>query len=102
MLLYLLEFCREKKIRNLIIDAFGAISLLPEQHHQWLDESFNSKFVVETEVDRIFMIVPESLVTSISVNRYYNSIRMNDYNIKVFKMKKLKEALTILETIQNP
>ena len=96
MLYFLLDFCVENKVRNLIIDAFGAISILPEKHHLWLDETFNREFTDRTDVDTIYLIIPESLVTSISVNKYYDSIKRNDRNITVIKLKKLQEALNIL------
>lgn len=97
MLYYMLDFCIEHKVRNLIIDAFGAISILPEKHHLWLSETYNREFTDKTDVDTIFLIIPESLVTSISVNKYYESIKRNDRNITVIKLKKLHEALNILQ-----
>lgn len=96
MLYFLLDYCVENKVRNLIIDAFGAISILPEKHHVWLSEKFNREFTNKTNVDTIFLIIPESLVTSISVNKYYESIKRNDRNITVIKLKKLQEAFNIL------
>ncbi len=96
MLYFLMDFCVENKARNLIIDAFGAISILPEKHHAWLVENFNREFTDKTNVDTIFLIVPESLVTSISVNKYYESIKRNDRNITVIKLKKLQQAFNIL------
>jgi hypothetical protein len=62
-----------------------------------LGEKFNREFTDKTEVDTIFLIVPESLVTSISVNKYYESIKRNNRNISVIKLKNLKEALNILK-----
>lgn len=101
MLYFMLDFCVEHKARNLIIDAFGAISILPEKHHLWLGEKFNREFTEHTAVDTIFLIIPESLVTSISVNKYYDSIKRNDRNITVIKLKKLQEALNILSLKMN-
>jgi len=102
MLYFLLDFCVENKVSNLIIDAFGAISILPEKHHLWLSDTYNSEFTDKTGVDTIFLIVPESLVTSISVNKYYDSIKRNDRNIMVIKLKKLDEALNILRQKMKP
>ena len=90
--LFLLEFCKTKVIANLIIDAFGAISLLPESHHTWLDKEFNVRFSKETGIKYIFIIVPESLVTSISINKFHESIKRNRQNIVVIKMKSAGEA----------
>jgi hypothetical protein len=104
MLYFMMDFCVKNHVKNLIIDAFGAISILPEKHHVWLGESFNREFTDKTEVDTIFLIVPESLVTSISVNKYYDSIKRNDQNISVIKLKNLSEALNILKrkASENP
>jgi hypothetical protein len=97
MLYFMMDFCVKKKAKNLVIDAFGAVSILPDEHHIWLGEKFNREFTDKTEVDSIFLIVPESLVTSISVNKYYESIKRNDRNISVIKLKNLQEALNILK-----
>jgi hypothetical protein len=97
MLYFMMDYCVKNKAKNLIIDAFGAISLLPESHHDWLDREFNREFVNKTDVDQIFLIIPESLVTSISVNKYYDSIKRNDFNISVYKMKSLKEVISMLK-----
>jgi hypothetical protein len=102
MLYFMLYFCVENKVRNLIIDAFGAISILPEKHHLWLGEKFNQEFTDKTEIDTIFLIVPESLVTSISVNKYYESIKRNDRNVTVIKLKKLQDAFNILKLKMEP
>ena len=96
MLYFMLDFSVENKVKNLIIDAFGAISILPEKHHLWLEDKFNREFTDKTEVDTIFLIIPASLVTSISVNKYYDSIKRNDRNITVIKLKSLEEAINIL------
>lgn len=96
MLYFMMDFCIDHQVKNLIIDAFGAISILPEKHHIWLGEKFNRQFTDTTEVETIFLIIPESLVTSISVNKYYDSIKRNDRNITVIKLKNLQEAINIL------
>ncbi len=101
LLYYMMDYCAKNKVKHLIIDAFGAISLLPEKHHLWLEEEFNSEFVAKTEVDTIILIIPESLVTSISVNKYYDSIKKNDYNIEVLKLKNLEEATNMLKAKMN-
>lgn len=93
----MMNFCMDNGVKNLIIDAFSAISLLPETHHQWLDREFNREFTYHTDVKQVFLIVPESLVTSISVNKYYDSIKKNDRNISVYKMKNLEEVIRYLE-----
>lgn len=95
---FLLDFCRSKNIRHLIIDAFGAISLLPEEHHLWLENEFNSHFGKDTLVENIFVIIPESLVTSISINKFHDSIKKNKRNIKVIKMKTAEEAYQWIDT----
>ena len=101
MLYFMMDFCEENAVKNLIIDAFGAISILPEKHHLWLGEKFNRQFTEKTAVDTVFLIIPESLVTSISVNKYYDSIKRNDRNITVIKLKNLKEAVNILKIKMN-
>ena len=93
---YLLEYCVDKKVKNLIVDAFGAISLLPEGHHEWLERDFNSIFGEKTKIEKIITIIPESLVTSISINKFYESIKMNRRNILVLKLKSMKEAFNYL------
>ena len=98
---FLLDFCRLKKIKNLIIDAFGAISLMPEEHHTWLEQEFNSRFGKETQVENIFVIIPESLVTSISINKFHDSIKKNKRNIKVIKMKSSKESYQWIDINSN-
>ena len=95
--LFLIGFCKSNKIRFLIIDAFGAISLLPETHHDWLDGEFNMLFAKETRIRCIFIIIPESLVTSISINKFHESIRKNRRNIMVIKMKSPSEAYAWIE-----
>ncbi len=97
MLYFMMDFCAKKQIRNLIIDAFGAISLLPEKHHSWLEDKFNREFSDKTDVDTIFLIIPESLVTSISVYKFYDSIKSNDRNVSVIKLKNLQEAINMLK-----
>jgi len=97
MLYFMMDFCVQKKIKNLIIDAFGAISLLPEKHHVWLEEKFNREFSDKTDVDTIFLIIPESLVTSISIYKFYDSIKRNDRNVSVIKLKRLQEAINMLK-----
>ncbi len=97
MLYNMMDFCMENAVENLIIDAFGAVSLLPEGHHQWLDKTFNREFINHTDVKQVFLIIPESLVTSISVNKYYNSIKRNDRNIAVYKMKSLNDVVNMLK-----
>lgn len=97
----LLDFCIKNEVKNLIVDAFGAISLLPEGHHQWLENEFNLTFSKKTKIEKIITIIPESLVTSISINKFYESIKKNRKNIFVLKMKSMEEAFHYLESQQK-
>jgi hypothetical protein len=97
----LLDFCIKNEVKNLIVDAFGAISLLPEGHHQWLENEFNITFGKKTKIEKIITIIPESLVTSISINKFFESIKKNRKNIFVLKMKSMEEAFHYLESQQK-
>jgi hypothetical protein len=94
---FLLEFCLKKNIKSLIIDTFDAISLLPETHHEWLETEFNEQFMERTDVKSIITILPESLVTSISVTKFYDNIKSNFKDARILKMKSLEEAFRYLE-----
>lgn len=95
---FLKDFCVNKKITTLIIDTFNAISLLPEKHHTWLEDEFNKIFADKTKVQNIITILPESLVTSISVNKFYDNIKSTGDKMRILKMKSLDEALRYLHS----
>jgi pectate lyase len=99
--LFLQEFCIKKKIKSLIIDTFDAISLLPDKHHEWLENEFNDNFIERTKIENIITILPESLVTSISVNKFYEDIKKNSQNTRILKMKSLDEVIKYLQ-LQYP
>ena len=91
------EFCIKKKVKNLIIDTFAAISLLPESHHDWLENEFNETFMERTRIENIITILPESLVTTISVNKFYDNIKTTSKRARILKMKSLDDVLKYLE-----
>ncbi len=94
---FLQEFCIKKKVKNLIIDTFAAISLLPESHHEWLENEFNETFMERTRIENIITILPESLVTTISVNKFYDNIKTTSKRARILKMKSLDDVLKYLE-----
>ena len=94
---FLQEFCIKKKVKNLIIDTFAAISLLPESHHDWLENEFNETFMERTRIENIITILPESLVTTISVNKFYDNIKTTSKRARILKMKSLDDVLKYLE-----
>lgn len=94
---FLQEFCIKKKIKSLIIDTFAAISLLPESHHDWLENEFNETFMERTRIENIITILPESLVTTISVNKFYDNIKKTSQRARIMKMKSLKDVIKYLE-----
>ena len=96
MNLYLQEFCIKKNIKSLIIDTFDAISILPNSHHEWLETEFNDNFLKRTGIENIITILPESLVTSISVNKFYDNIKQTSQNTRILKMKTLDEVYKYL------
>jgi len=99
---YLQEFCIKKQVKNLIIDTFAAISLLPETHHEWLENEFNIPFMERTGVENIITIQPESLVTSISVNKFYDNIKSMSKKTRIMKMKSLDDVLKYLSLHYSP
>lgn len=98
---FLQEFCIKSKIKSLIIDTYDAISLLPESHHEWLETEFNKSFIERTGVENIITILPESLVTSISVNKFYDNLKENSQHTRILKMKNLEEVVKLLK-LQYP
>jgi len=94
---FLQEFCIKKQVKNLIIDTFAAISLLPESHHEWLENEFNETFMGRTRIENIITIQPESLVTTISVNKFYDNIKTTSKRARILKMKSLDDVLKYLE-----
>jgi hypothetical protein len=98
---FLQEFCIKKKIKSLIIDTFDAISLLPESHHAWLESEFNITFMQRTKIENIITVLPESLVTSISVKKFYDNIKQTSQNTRILKMKNLEEVFKFLK-LQYP
>ena len=98
---FLMDFCVQRQIKSLIIDTFDAISLLPESHHDWLETEFNDNFIKTTKIENIITILPESLVTSISVNKFYDNIKQASHNTHILKMKNLEEVNKYL-TLQYP
>ena len=98
---FLLDFCINSKINSLIIDTYDAISLLPESHHEWLETEFNKSFIEKTDVENIITILPESLVTSISVNKFYDNLKENIQHTHILKMKNLEEVIKYLK-LQYP
>ena len=95
---FLLEFCVKKKIKSLVIDTFDAISLLPDRHHEWLENEFNEPFMERTRIENVITVLPESLVTSISVNKFYDNIKMTSKYTRILKMKSMKEVLRYMES----
>jgi pectate lyase len=95
---FLQEFCIKKEIKSLIIDTFDAISLLPDKHHEWLENEFNETFMERTRIENVITILPESLVTSISVNKFYDNLKMTSQSTKILKMKSIDEVLRFLES----
>jgi hypothetical protein len=99
---FLQEFCIKKKVKSLVIDTFAAISLLPESHHEWLENEFNETFMIRTKIENIITILPESLVTTISVNKFYDNIKTTNQRARILKMKSMKEVLNYLELHYPP
>ena len=95
---FLQEFCIEKKVKSLVIDTFDAISLLPDEHHKWLENEFNVPFMERTGIENIITILPESLITTISVNKFYDNIKTTSKNTWILKMKNMGEVLRYLES----
>ena len=95
---FLQEFCIEKKVKSLVIDTFDAISLLPDEHHEWLENEFNVPFMERTGIENIITILPESLITTISVNKFYDNIKTTSKNTWILKMKNMGEVLRYLES----
>jgi len=94
---FLQEFCIKKKVKSLVIDTFEAISLLPDSHHDWLENEFNETFMVRTKIENIITILPESLVTTISVNKFYDNIKTTSQRTRILKMKSMDDVLNYLE-----
>ncbi len=94
---FLQEFCIKKKVKSLIIDTFAAISLLPDSHHEWLENEFNETFMIRTKIENIITILPESLVTTISVNKFYDNIKTTSQKARILKMKSLDEVIKFLK-----
>jgi len=90
---FLQEFCIKKKVKSLVIDTFAAISLLPESHHEWLENEFNETFMERTKIENIITILPESLVTTISVNKFYDNIKTTSQKTRILKMKSMDDVL---------
>ena len=82
----------------MVIDTLDAISLLPEGHHEWLENEFNEPFMERTKIENIITVFPESLVTSISVNKFYDNIKMTSKYTRILKMKSMDEVLRYLES----
>jgi hypothetical protein len=99
---FLQEFCIKKKVKSLVIDTFAAISLLPESHHDWLENEFNETFMERTRIENIITILPESLVTTISVNKFYDNIKTTSQRVRIMKMKSLDGVLKYLELHYPP
>jgi hypothetical protein len=99
---FLQEFCIKKKVKSLVIDTFAAISLLPETHHDWLENEFNEQFMERTRIENIITILPESLVTTISVNKFYDNIKKTNRRARILKMKSLDDVLKYLEQHYPP
>lgn len=93
----ILKKCVDNNIKNLIIDASDAISYLPEENQEWLDRDFNSRILYETDVEKIIMISPESLVTRISTDKFYEYISKPAHGIFTVKLKSCKEAVEWLK-----
>ena len=93
----ILKKCIEHKVKNLIIDASDAISYLPEENQEWLDREFNSRILYETDVGKIIMISPESLITRISTDKFYEYISKPSHGIFTVKLKSCKEAVEWLK-----
>lgn len=93
----ILKKCIEFHVKSLIIDASGAISYLPRENQEWLDSDFNSRILYETEVEKIIMISPESLVTRISTDKFYEYISKPAHGIFTVKLKARKEAIEWLK-----
>ena len=99
---FLQEFCIKKKVKSLVIDTFAAISLLPESHHDWLETEFNETFMERTRIENIITILPESLVTTISVNKFYDNIKATSQRVRIMKMKSLDDVLKYLKQHYPP
>lgn len=99
---FLQEFCIKKKVKSLVIDTFAAISLLPESHHDWLENEFNETFMARTRIENIITILPESLVTTISVNKFYDNIKATSQRVRIMKMKSLDDVLKYLKQHYPP
>ena len=94
---FLQEFCIKSKVKSLIIDTYDAISLLPDSHHEWLETEFNKNFIEKTVVENVITILPESLVTTISVNKFYDNLKETFQNTRILKMKNLEEVIKYLK-----
>ena len=99
---FLQEFCIKKNVKSLIVDTFAAISLLPDSHHDWLENEFNKTFMERTRIENIITILPESLVTTISVNKFYDNIKTVSEKTRILKMKSLEEVIKYLELHYPP
>ena len=99
---FLQEFCIKKKVKSLVIDTFAAISLLPESHHEWLENEFNETFMIRTKIENIITILPESLVTTISVNKFYDNIKTTSQRTRILKMKSMDQVLNYLKLHYPP
>jgi hypothetical protein len=101
---FLQDFCVQHKIKSLIIDTFDAISLLPDSHHEWLETEFNEGFIKKTKIENIITILPESLVTSISVNKFYDNLKQTSQSVHILKMKNQEEVYNYLKArySENP
>jgi hypothetical protein len=93
----ILNKCVEFHVKNLIIDASDAISYLPKENQDWLDSNFNARILYETEVEKIIMISPESLVTRISTDKFYEYISKPAHGIFTVKLKSRQEAIEWLK-----
>jgi hypothetical protein len=91
--LKILEECKEHKIRNLVIDTGDAVSYLPRDHQEWLDKEFNRRILYETNVSVILLISPESLVTKISADKFFEHISRSDHGIITLKFPNYPDAL---------
>ena len=98
---FLQEFCIKSNVKSLIIDTYDAISLLPDSHHEWLETEFNDGFIKSTGIENIITILPESLVTSISVNKFYDNLKKTSQNTRILKMKNLEDVVKYLK-LQYP
>jgi len=97
----ILKSCKDFKIKNLIIDASDAISYLPDESQEYLDTVFNKQILYETELKTIILISPESLVTRISSDKFFDNITSSNHGIYIIKLRSYADSINWLKSTKK-